>query len=174
VAQGESFEVTDRGQLMVLLVPAPAGDRLERPTAEGRLSEAVEDVLCLGRRWRRGPVARCCRRRSRSCVPTNGDVVTYLDLVRTGQAGRGGAGIGSLVAFLGDRPVCVSCAVARVEVIRAVPPQGPAVARARRVLARIRLLRLDDELLDDGRRWMRALRAAMRSIQRPLGGWVSA
>jgi prevent-host-death family protein len=48
VAQGESFEVTDRGRPVALLVPAPAGDPLERLIAEGRLSEADEDVLNLG------------------------------------------------------------------------------------------------------------------------------
>ena len=48
VAQGESFEVTDRGRPVALLVPAPGGDPLDLLTAEGRLSAAVEDVLDLG------------------------------------------------------------------------------------------------------------------------------
>jgi hypothetical protein len=33
---------------VALLVPAPAGDPLDRLTVEGRLSAAVEDVLDLG------------------------------------------------------------------------------------------------------------------------------
>ena len=43
-----------------------------------------------------------------------------------------------------------SCALARVEVVHAVRPHGPAaVARARRLLRRLDLVQLDDELLDD-------------------------
>lgn len=43
----------------------------------------------------------------------------------------------------------VSCGLARVEVVRAVRPHGAnAVARARAVLGRIDLVRLDDALLD--------------------------
>ena len=55
----------------------------------------------------------------------------------------------ALARFLAHRPVRVSCALARVEVIRAVRAQGSAtIRRGRHVLQRIRLLRLDDELLD--------------------------
>ncbi len=55
----------------------------------------------------------------------------------------------ALRRYLRRRPTRVSCALARVEVVRAVRPHGPdVVARARRVLARVRLLRLDDVLLD--------------------------
>jgi predicted nucleic acid-binding protein len=43
-----------------------------------------------------------------------------------------------------------SCGLARVEVLRVVRPHGAAaLARARRVLRRIDLVQLDDELLDD-------------------------
>jgi len=48
VAQGESFEVTDRGRPVALLVPAPAGDPLDRLTAQGRLSDPESDLLDLG------------------------------------------------------------------------------------------------------------------------------
>lgn len=55
----------------------------------------------------------------------------------------------ALRRFLRGRPRRVSCALARVEVVRAVRPQGEAaVTRARRVLERLSLLRLDDPLLD--------------------------
>ncbi len=55
----------------------------------------------------------------------------------------------SLRRFLRRRAERVSSALARVEVVRAVRSQGnAAVDRARQVLARIRLLRLDDLLLD--------------------------
>ena len=55
----------------------------------------------------------------------------------------------ALATYLRERPNRASCALARVEVVRAVRPQGePAVRRARRLLERISLLRLDDVLLD--------------------------
>lgn len=46
-------------------------------------------------------------------------------------------------------PVRASCGLARVEVVRAVRPQGPEVIdRARRLLGAVDLLALDEELLD--------------------------
>ncbi len=55
----------------------------------------------------------------------------------------------SLRNFLRRRPLRVSSDLARVEVRRAVRAHGrEARVRARRVLARIRLLRLDDAVLD--------------------------
>jgi hypothetical protein len=55
----------------------------------------------------------------------------------------------ALRRYLRRRPRRVSCALARVEVVRAVRPQGgAAVTRARGVLERLNLLRLDDPLLD--------------------------
>lgn len=56
----------------------------------------------------------------------------------------------ALRGHLQQRPERVSCALARVEVIRAVRPHGQhAITRARQLLERISLLRLDDLLLDD-------------------------
>lgn len=55
----------------------------------------------------------------------------------------------ALDRFLDSQPDRVSSALARVEVVRAVRTHGPdAMARARMLLDRLRLLRLDDELLD--------------------------
>ena len=55
----------------------------------------------------------------------------------------------ALRRFLRTQPERASCALARTEVLRAVRPLGPAaVSRARRVLRRIDLIRLDDSLLD--------------------------
>jgi uncharacterized protein len=107
-------------------------------------------------------------------VPTNGDAVAYLDSSALVKLVVAEPGSDALVAFLGDRPLRVSCALARVEVIRAVHPQGAAaVARARRVLARIRLLRLDDELLEDAAavdpRVLRSLDAIHLAAARTLG-----
>lgn len=56
----------------------------------------------------------------------------------------------ALADHLRGHPDRVSCALARVEVIRAVRGHGqPAVARARRLLERISLVALDDILLDE-------------------------
>ena len=50
---------------------------------------------------------------------------------------------------LRGEPERASCALARVEVVRAVRPHGAAaVARARRLLRRLDLVQLDEELLD--------------------------
>lgn len=55
----------------------------------------------------------------------------------------------ALRRFLRRHPRRVSCALARTEVIRAVRHLGAAaVARARRHLERLDLLRVDDEILD--------------------------
>lgn len=55
----------------------------------------------------------------------------------------------ALVAYLGDHPTRTSSALARVEVTRAVRPQGSrAITRARQLLAHIALLHLDDALLE--------------------------
>jgi antitoxin (DNA-binding transcriptional repressor) of toxin-antitoxin stability system len=43
-AAGESFEVTDRGRLVALLVPPPAGGSLARLEAAGLLAPAEGDL----------------------------------------------------------------------------------------------------------------------------------
>lgn len=54
-----------------------------------------------------------------------------------------------LRSYLRRRPQRASCALARVEVVRAVRPQGPAaVKRAKQLLERTGSLRLDNALLD--------------------------
>jgi predicted nucleic acid-binding protein len=51
--------------------------------------------------------------------------------------------------YLGTEPARASCALARVEVLRAVREHGPAArSRARRLLQRLHLVQIDDELLD--------------------------
>ena len=55
----------------------------------------------------------------------------------------------ALHRYLRRHPVRVSCALARVEVVRAVRPHGaPAMTKARQLLRRLDLIQLDDELLD--------------------------
>jgi len=55
----------------------------------------------------------------------------------------------ALRRFLRRETDRVSCGLARTEVLRAVRPVGPAaVERARRVLRRVHLIRVDDVLLD--------------------------
>jgi predicted nucleic acid-binding protein len=56
----------------------------------------------------------------------------------------------ALRRYLRSEPRRASCALARVEIVRAVRPQGaPAVGRARRLLRRLDLIHLDDQLLDE-------------------------
>lgn len=53
-----------------------------------------------------------------------------------------------LERWLGEADL-VSCTLARTEVVRAVAPEGASArARARRLIDRIELIQLDDELLD--------------------------
>ena len=79
----------------------------------------------------------------------NADAAVYLDssalvkLVVQEEESK------ALAGHLRERPNRVSCALARVEVIRAVRAHGrPAINRARQLLERISLLRLDDLLLE--------------------------
>ncbi len=77
-------------------------------------------------------------------------MAVYLDssaLVKLVVAEAQSAALADHLRGQADR---VSCALARGEVIRAVPGHGPpAVARARRLLERISLVALDDILLDE-------------------------
>jgi uncharacterized protein len=76
-------------------------------------------------------------------------LVVYLDSSALVKLVVREAETAALRRHLGPRPVRVSCALARVEVVRAVRRHGrAAVTRARQVLARTRLLPLDDALLD--------------------------
>ncbi len=55
----------------------------------------------------------------------------------------------ALIQYLSAYPVQISCALARIEVVRAVRPHGvDAIHRARQVLRGLWLLHLDDSLLD--------------------------
>jgi predicted nucleic acid-binding protein len=55
----------------------------------------------------------------------------------------------ALARYLSGHRDRVSCALARVEVVRAVRPHGTrAVTRARELLTRVHLIRLDSALLD--------------------------
>ncbi len=80
----------------------------------------------------------------------------------------------ALAGHLRRRPARVSCALARVEVIRAVRSHGPpAVTRARQLLDRISLLRLDGVLLKDAAELegaaLRSLDAIHLAAARTLG-----
>lgn len=75
--------------------------------------------------------------------------VVYLDSSALVKLVIREADSAALRRYLRDRPERVSSALARVEVVRAVTPHGrSALDRARSVLARTRMLRLDDPLLD--------------------------
>lgn len=78
------------------------------------------------------------------------DAVVYLDSSAIVKLVIEEAESGTLVSYLREHPDRTSCALARVEVIRAVRDHGPAaIARARQLLERISLVRLDDLLLDE-------------------------
>jgi uncharacterized protein len=77
------------------------------------------------------------------------DAAVYLDSSALVKLVVAEAESDALTGYLRERPTRASCALARVEIIRAVLPQGErAVRRARELLDRISLLRLDDVLLD--------------------------
>jgi uncharacterized protein len=79
----------------------------------------------------------------------SGEPVVYLDSSALVKLVVAEAESEALVEYLRDRPIRTSSALARVEVVRAVRPNGSrAIGRARQILARISLLRLDDSLLD--------------------------
>lgn len=48
VEEGQTFEVTDRGRPIAMLVPLPGGSQIDRLAASGRLTPAVGDALELG------------------------------------------------------------------------------------------------------------------------------
>lgn len=48
VRRGETFEVTDRGKPVALLVPVPAHAGIERLKAEGRIVTSQGDLLEIG------------------------------------------------------------------------------------------------------------------------------
>jgi predicted nucleic acid-binding protein len=80
----------------------------------------------------------------------------------------------ALAGHLSERRERASCALARVEVIRAVRPHGrPAIDRASRLLERIALLKLDELLLDEAARLggttVRSLDAIHLAAARTLG-----
>jgi predicted nucleic acid-binding protein len=78
------------------------------------------------------------------------DAAVYLDSSALVKLVVREAETGALTRYLRGHPERASCALARVEVVRAVHAHGhPAVVRARRLLELISLLRLDDVLLDD-------------------------
>ena len=86
---------------------------------------------------------------------------------------------GALRSYLRGTARRVSCALARVEVVRAVRPQGAAAgAGARRLLERVSLLALDDLLLDSAAmlegRALRSLDAIHLAAAQALGSELSA
>jgi uncharacterized protein len=85
----------------------------------------------------------------------------------------------ALRRYLRREPRRVSCALARVEVVRAARPHGAAaLTRARRLLRRLDLLQLDDELLDDAAALdggiLRSLDAIHLASAQTLAGEISA
>ncbi len=87
--------------------------------------------------------------RSRGCAPRSAEIAVYLDSSALVKLVVWEEESGALARHLADHPERVSCALARVEVVHAVHAHGaPALARARGLLERIGLLRVDEGLLD--------------------------
>jgi len=82
-------------------------------------------------------------------APMSASRVTYLDSSALVKLVVAEPETPALRRYLRRRALRVSCGLARVEVVRAVWPQGPlAVARSLRLLERVNLIALDDLLLD--------------------------
>jgi predicted nucleic acid-binding protein len=85
----------------------------------------------------------------------------------------------ALRRYLGGEPERASCAVARVEVLRAVRGHGAsALTRARRLLHRLNLVQVDEELLEAAAmldpRVLRSLDAVHLAAAQQLGGELTA
>lgn len=105
--------------------------------------------------------------------------VVYLDSSALAKLVVHEADSSALRRYLRRRKRRVSCALARVELIRAVRPHGAAaVAAARRVLGSVDLVRLDDVLLDEaselGGGTLRTLDAIHLAAARSLRGDLAA
>jgi predicted nucleic acid-binding protein len=106
-------------------------------------------------------------------------IVVYLDssaLVKLVVAERES---GALRRYLRSRPQRASCALAKVEVLRAVRPHGgAAMKRARALLRRLDLVQLDDDLLDAAAALdagvLRSLDAIHLAAAQVLGGDLTA
>ncbi len=104
----------------------------------------------------------------------NADAVVYLDSSALVKLVVMESESSALAGHLRGRPDRASCALARVEVIRAVRAHGQhAINRARQLLQRISLVRLDDMLLDEAaalnRADLRSLDAIHLAAARALG-----
>jgi predicted nucleic acid-binding protein len=105
--------------------------------------------------------------------------VVYLDSSALVKLVVAEAESSALRRYLRDEPERASCALAKVEVIRAVRAHGPAaVSRAHRVLRRVDSIRIDDELLNEAARLgeavLRSLDAIHLAAARMLGDDLSA
>ena len=106
----------------------------------------------------------------------NADAAVYLDSSALVKLVVSDAESDALATYLQAQPdpTRVSCALARVEIVRATRPHGDgATRRARELLERISLLHLDDVLLDAaadlGGETLRSLDAIHLAAARALG-----
>jgi len=125
----------------------PAADNSWSNADELRQAPATSSISAG--HYRQPAVFQCRLRFYGERVPTSDKRVVYLDssalvklVVRESESA-------ALRRELRGEPERASCALARVEVVRAVRPHGAAaVVRARRLLRRLDLVQLDEELLD--------------------------
>ena len=109
---------------------------------------------------------------------TSADVV-YLDSSALVKLALPEAESQALIDFLAAGPARASCALARVEVVRAVRPRGnSAVAQGRAALQHVQLLHLDNDLLDAAAEIdppaLRSLDAIHLAAARSLGSRLAA
>lgn len=104
----------------------------------------------------------------------NADAAVYLDSSALIKLVVAEAESEALTSYLRGRPNRVSCTLARVEIVRAARLHGDAaIRRARELLERISLVRLDDLLLDEaadlGGETLRSLDAIHLAAARAVG-----
>ena len=150
VEAGRTLEVTSHGRTVALLVPARANSRRQQLVTHGRVVAGVGDLLNLESgpaRPRRGSPEHSPQESTRLRTLT---IVVYLDSSALVKLVVAEAESPALRRYLRTEPERASCALARVEVVRAVRPHGAtATSRARQLLRRLDLIQLDDEVLDN-------------------------
>lgn len=112
-------------------------------------------------------------------MPTSAEAVVYLDASALVKLVIREPESEALSRYLRRKHRRASCALARTEVVRAARPYGPvAVARARHLIARIDLVRVEDALLDAaavlGATTLRSLDAIHLAAAQTFGGDLAA
>ena len=179
VEAGRTMEITARGRPVALLVPLRGTGHVERLVRRGRVIPPTGDCSTSVPRWRPWPASLARVPSSRVHDPESGRPVVYLDSSALVKLVIAEAESSALRRYLADEPERASCAPARVEVLRAVRDHGSAaLTRARRLLQRLNLVQIDEELLDAAAtldpRVLRSLDAIHLAAAQLFGGELTA